>query len=73
LMLNSGFSKVKIYPWNLVRQGYVQKYSLHLNKTKPSLSDNEVTGLKRAIHLDNFLNKFLPCRFFGSLMIVCEK
>lgn len=73
LILNSGFSKVKIYPWNLVRQIYVAKYSLHLNKTKPSLSDKEVTALKRAIQLDNFLNKFLPCRFFGSLMIVCEK
>jgi ubiquinone/menaquinone biosynthesis C-methylase UbiE len=73
LILKSGFSKVKIYPWNLVRQIYVAKYSLNLNKTKPRLNDNEVVGLKRAIYLDNFLNKFLPCIFFGSLMIVCEK
>jgi ubiquinone/menaquinone biosynthesis C-methylase UbiE len=73
LALNSGFSKVKIYPWNLVRQIYVAKNSMHLNKTKPKLLDNEVRGLKRAIYLDSYINKFLPWRFFSSLMIVCEK
>ena len=73
LVLNSGFSKVKIYHWNLLRQIYVAKKSLHLNKKKPALLDNEVKGLKRAIYIDSCLNKLLPSKFFSSLMIVCEK
>ncbi|CAN1593457.1 AdoMet_MTases domain containing protein [Candidatus Pelagibacterales bacterium] len=73
LALNSGFSKVNIYSWNLVRQIYVAKNSLHLNEIKPMLLDHEVKGLKRAIYLDSYLNKFLPSRFFGSLMVVFVK
>lgn len=63
LALNSGFSKVHIYPWNLARPIFVAKKSLHLNKTKPKLLDNEVSGLKRAINFDSKLNKFLPLDF----------
>lgn len=73
LVLASGFSKVRIYKWNLLRQLYVAKNTLHLNKNKNLLSDIEVKGLKRAIYYDSILNRFLPSRFFGSFMIVCEK
>jgi ubiquinone/menaquinone biosynthesis C-methylase UbiE len=73
LALNSGFSKVRIYPWNLARQIFVAKNNLHLNKVKPKLLDNEVSSFKRAINFDSKLNRFLPSRFFGSLMMVCEK
>ena len=73
LALNSGFSKVRVYSWNLARQIFTAKYSLHLNNKKPKLLDNEINGLRRAIYLDSILNRFLPFRFFGSLMIVCDK
>ena len=73
LALNCGFTKVNIYPWNLFRPIYVAKNSLHLNKTKSELKDNEISSFKLALKLDSFLNRFLPFRFFGSLCLVCEK
>jgi SAM-dependent methyltransferase len=69
----SGFSAVDIQSWGLLRPIVVQRNGLHLSADKPLLSEKEQRLLSRAVKMDSCLNRFLPCRFFGSLCVICRK
>ena len=70
--LQAGFRKVTTIPWGLIRPIIVQQGNLHLSKSKPVLTANEVKKMEYAIKADAFLNKFLPQRSFGSICLICQ-
>lgn len=71
--LRSGFSRVQTIPWNLSRSISTNRNGLHLSADKPRLSFREEETLRKAIRIDDQLNRFLPSRFFGSVSLVCHK
>ena len=71
--LESGFSRVDIYPWHLLRQIFVQKFNLHLSEKKQNLTDSEEYKLKSAVLIDSYANRILPIRCFGSICLVCHQ
>ena len=64
---------VKIYRTGIARPMTIEKFKLHLNKTKSSLTNREMKILKNAIRIDSFLEKFLPNIFFGSFSVCIRK
>lgn len=73
LALRSGFSRVEICPWHLMRTIAVQQKNLHLSHQKTQLTESEVRELSSAVQIDSRLNRFLPARFFGSICTVFRK
>ena len=71
--LQSGFSRVNIYPWHLLRSTVVQRNNLHLSAANPRHTELEVRSLSKAIQMDAILSRFLPTRCFGSVCLVCYK
>jgi len=71
--LKTGFSKIEIQSWNLLRPITVQRNGLHLSSSKSLLSNQEARMFHKAIKIDSYLNRILSHRFFGSVCLVCRK
>ena len=69
----SGFHKTFTSSFHLLRPFFVGKFALHLNKSKPHLSEKEIRILRLCIKTDIIFSKFLPTKYFGSFAIKGEK
>ena len=71
--LKMKYKKAKTIPWNLFFEIVINKLNLHITLKKRNFNKSEKFIRRLAFKIDSFLNKFLPSRFFGSLVIILYK
>ena len=72
IALKCGFRKAFCNYWDLFLSVITDKLNLE-NSEKQFLSKKEKLFRKTAFIVDSIINKFLPSRFFGSIVIILKK